>query len=87
MIYKEVKASERLPKNSRHYYTNEGVLRFNKTSGKWFQNKHEIGYWLEPIEITEEKIKDILEKHSVFDLPPTFNRYECIATEIIDLLK
>jgi hypothetical protein len=64
VLYREVKAEDRLPSNGRYYYTNAGVLRFQLYHGTWHQQPKNstIGHWLEPIEITEEEIYDIVSK-------------------------
>jgi hypothetical protein len=60
VLYREVKAEDRLPSKGRYYYTNAGVLRFQLYHGTWHQQPKNstIGHWLEPIEITEEWIRD-----------------------------
>ena len=64
VLYREVKAEDRLPSKGRYYYTNAGVLRFQLYHGTWHQQPKNstIGHWLEPIEITEEDIYDIVSK-------------------------
>ena len=63
VLYREVKAEDRLPSKGRYYYTNAGVLRFQLYHGTWHQQPKNstIGHWLDPIEITEEEIEEIVQ--------------------------
>lgn len=47
----------------------------------------QLKYWLEPIEITEEEIENIIEGFAVFELPKSHNRYNSMAKAILSKLK
>ena len=57
-LYREVKASERLPESDCiRFVIDENGARFSDrfVQGKWYSYPiHPVKYWLEPIEITEE---------------------------------
>jgi hypothetical protein len=88
VLYREVKAEDRLPSKGRYYYTNAGVLRFQLYHGTWHQQPKNstIGHWLEPIEITEEEIEEILAKGRLYMSVPDV-RYKFIAQAILRKLK
>jgi len=66
-LYREVKASERLPEETNYYNTDNGSGLFSVAyfiaddedfKDTWRENEHLV--WLEPIEITEEEIRGII---------------------------
>ena len=68
-LYREVKASERLPKVHAEFMTDEGwVLYMNDFNETWGYESDlrgcwidvDVKWWLEPIEITEGEIYEIL---------------------------
>ena len=61
MIYREVKASERLPEKEGFYMTifDTSACALRIFDGRKF-NDNKASWWLEPIEITEEDIREIL---------------------------
>ena len=66
-LFREVKASERLPEEKGWYH----VIQPHESeyvSSSWFNGKELKGFgiisWLEPIEITEEEIEGVLRKAS-----------------------
>ena len=66
-LYREVKASERLPKVDGEYHTRVDGSKhydlFSHSSKYPMREEGEIEcFWLEPVEITEEEIYDIVSK-------------------------
>jgi hypothetical protein len=68
-LYRKVDASKRLPGQGEHM-TNQGWLEYDYEEGLWmFLNSFaewvivdDVVWWLEPIEITEKEIYDIVSK-------------------------
>lgn len=103
-LYREVKASERLPEmnhkgdtDNKDYYvhTNLGMAQYcgsdnwmidYEAGGFEFGKMHEIIYWLEPIEITEEEIIEIFSAIWYTDLHGLTGLEEAI-TELLSKLK
>ena len=56
-LYREVKASERLPDENGDYFTNMGELMYDADRKEWFDlsDTFPVKWWLEPIEIIEEE--------------------------------
>ena len=64
-LYREVKASGRLPDKDGDYFTNWGSLMWDAKDKTWFDLtiNYTADYWLEPIEITEEDIRKQSEEY------------------------
>jgi hypothetical protein len=86
-------ASKRLPGQGEHM-TNQGWLEYDYDEGLWmFLNSFaewvivdDVVWWLEPIEITEEEIEEILAKGRLYMSVPDV-RYKFIAQAILRKLK
>lgn len=69
--YKEVKASEELPKEIDTYFTNLGPMLFNPKDGIWMnplrfrRSKYVVYVWLKPI-TKDELLREDLEKAMIF---------------------
>ena len=74
-LYREVKASERLPEERTEVHIiNSGLLSSAYIQDEqWYLGEHETpvlkfsGIWLEPIEITEEEIHKIANQYVIID--------------------
>ena len=62
-LYREVKASERLPTiDGWAYFTDLGELNYDSDRNIWYDiiRSYKILWWIESIEITEEEIKRVI---------------------------
>ena len=73
-LYREVKASERLPEETNYYNTDNGSGLFSVAyfiaddedfKDTWRENEHLV--WLEPIEITEGEIEAAMNEYGGSD--------------------